>query len=124
LKNITEKRIIDLIDKRNINQKILSKAIGTTEATLSRNLNSVHEIRADILEKIAKYFNVSTDYLLGNTDNPNAVKLKVANQDGTITGIEYELLNKVKGFTTDDLEKVLDYVDYIKSKKEEKKDEK
>ena len=124
MKNITEKRIIDLIDKRNINQKILSKAIGTTEATLSRNLNSVHEIRADILEKIAKYFNVSTDYLLGNTDNPNAVKLKVANQDGTITGIEYELLNKVKGFTTDDLEKVLDYVDYIKSKKEEKKDEK
>lgn len=120
MKNITEKRIIDLIEKRNINQKILSKAIGTTEATLSRNLNSVHEIRADILEKIAKYFNVSTDYLLGNTDNPNAVKLKVANQDGTITGIEYELLNKVKGFTTDDLEKVLDYVDYIKSKKDGK----
>ena len=120
MKDITKKRIINLLEERNINQKILADAIDTTEATLSRNLNSVHEIRADIIEKIAKYFNVSTDYLLGNTDKPNAIKLKVADADGTITGIEYELLNKVKGFTTDDLEKVLDYVDYIKSKKDDK----
>ena len=124
MKDITRKRIYNLMEERNVKQLALAYEIGTTQATLSRNLNGIHEPKAEVIEKIAKYFNVSTDYLLGNTDNPNAVKLKVANQDGTITGIEYELLNKVKGFTTDDLEKVLDYVDYIKSKKEEKKDEK
>lgn len=120
MKDITKKRIINLLEERNINQKILADAIGTTEATLSRNLNSVHEIRADILERIATYFNVSIDYLLGESDNKHSSKIIVADADGTITGIEYELLNKVKGFTTDDLEKVLDYVDYIKSKKGDK----
>lgn len=123
MKDITKKRIIDLMEERNINQKILAAAIGITEATLSRNLNSVHEIKADVLDKIADYFNVSLDYLSGDTDNKK-IKLVAASLDGSITKIEYDLLDKVKGFTTDDLEKVLDYVDYIKSKKEEKKNEK
>ena len=30
--------------------------------------------KADNLQKIADYFNVSTDYLLGRTDNPNIAK--------------------------------------------------
>ena len=124
MKDITKKRIINLLEERNINQKILADAIGTTEATLSRNLNSVHEIRADILERIATYFNVSIDYLLGETDEKKSHKLIVADADGTITPLEYDLINKVKGFTTDDLEKVFEYVDFIKSKKEEKKNEK
>lgn len=120
MNDITRKRIYNLMEERNIKQTALALEIGTTQSTLSRNINGVHEPKAEVIEKIAKYFNVSVDYLLGNTDKPNAIKLKVADADGTITGIEYELLNKVKGFTTDDLEKVLDYVDYIKSKKGDK----
>ena len=120
MNDITRKRIYNLMEERNVKQLTLAYEIGVTQATLSRNINGVHEPKAEVIEKIAKYFNVSVDYLLGNTDKPNAIKLKVADADGTITGIEYELLNKVKGFTTDDLEKVLDYVDYIKSKKDDK----
>ncbi len=120
MNDITRKRIYNLMEERNVKQLTLAYEIGITQATLSRNINGVHEPKAEVIEKIAKYFNVSVDYLLGNTDKPNAIKLKVADADGTITGIEYELLNKVKGFTNDDLEKVLDYVDYIKSKKGDK----
>lgn len=30
--------------------------------------------KADTLEKVANYFNVSTDYILGRTDNPAIIK--------------------------------------------------
>jgi len=124
MNEITRKRIYNLMEERNVKQMALALEIGVTQATLSRNINGIHEPKAEVIEKIAKYFNVSTDYLLGNTDEKKSHKLIVADADGTITPIEYDLINKVKGFTTDDLEKVFEYVDFIKSKKEEKKNEK
>lgn len=123
MNDITRKRIYNLMEERNVKQTALALEIGVTQSTLSRNINGIHEPKAEVIEKIAKYFNVSTDYLLGNTDNKKST-LVIADADGTLTKIEYDLLDKVKGFTTDDLEKVLDYVDFIKSKKEEKKNEK
>jgi transcriptional regulator with XRE-family HTH domain len=117
-------RIRELRQQMNLTQQELAEKAKIGYRTISDYERGVSTPDAESLKNLANVFNVSVDYLLGNTDKPNAIKLKVADADGTITGIEYELLNKVKGFTTDDLEKVLDYVDYIKSKKEEKKDEK
>ena len=113
-------RIRELRQQMNLTQQELAIKSKIGYRTISDYERGVSTPDAESLKNLANVFKVSVDYLLGNTDNPNAVKLKVANQDGTITGIEYELLNKVKGFTTDDLEKVLDYVDYIKSKKDGK----
>lgn len=52
----------------------LSKETGIKEASISRWKNSSELPSIENLVKIADYFNVSTDYLLGRTDNPKVNK--------------------------------------------------
>jgi transcriptional regulator with XRE-family HTH domain len=48
----------------------LADAIGTTAATLSNIENGKRLPRVDLLLKIAKYFKIPSDFLLGLTDCP------------------------------------------------------
>ena len=45
----------------------LTNVLHTTKASLSRYENNKREPRAEFVEKVATYFEVSTDFLLGNT---------------------------------------------------------
>ena len=77
----------DLCEKQGI-------SLNTLEDKLKLGKNSLYGLKrnqpsAERLQQIADYFNVSTDYLLGRTDNPTIVK------DNTIAG-----------YTSDDLRKM------------------
>ena len=122
--SILRKRVKNLLESKNLTQKDLADKCQTTEATISRNLNGIHAPRAEIIEKIASVLDVTTDYLLGITNNPNSVKINVADADGTTMQLEYELLNKISGLTVTDLQKISEYVDFIKMQKGIKKNEK
>ncbi|RKL63075.1 XRE family transcriptional regulator [Thermoanaerobacteraceae bacterium SP2] len=50
-------------------QKQLAELIGTTEASLSRYENNLREPKAEIISKLAKTLGVSTDYLLGKSED-------------------------------------------------------
>lgn len=70
-------RIKDLADKHRISLNDLEDKLG-----ISRN--SLYGIKkanpkSDRLQEIADYFNVSTDYLLGRTDNPIIARDEKAN---------------------------------------------
>ena len=124
MNNIFRARVLNLMEKNNDKQLGLAQDLGITQSTLSRNINGVHRPKAEIVELIAKHYNVTTDYLLGITNNPNAVKLNVADADGTTMQLEYELLNKMNGFTAQDLQKVSEYIDFLKMQKGNNKNEK
>lgn len=49
-------------------QEILAAELGITQQTLSKYERDITFIKVDILKKIAVYFNVTTDYLLGISD--------------------------------------------------------
>lgn len=73
-------RIKDLADKHRISLNDLEDKLG-----ISRN--SLYGIKkanpkSDRLQQIADYFNVSTDYLLGRTDNPAISSDLVTTADG------------------------------------------
>jgi len=60
----------------------LAEEIGTTKSTISRYENNKREPKKHFIEKTADYFGVSTDYLLGLTNNrSNADKIKKAISD-------------------------------------------
>ena len=61
-------RIKDLREKRGIIQEILAAELGITQQMLSRYERDVTVIKVDILKRLAEYFNVTTDYLLGMSD--------------------------------------------------------
>lgn len=83
----TFEKIKELAKKR-------GKALGQVEEDLGYGRNTLYKIKnstpnAERIAEIANYFNVSTDYLLGRTDNPNIAK------DDTIAGYTSEDLRKM-----------------------------
>ncbi|MFQ8655480.1 MAG: helix-turn-helix domain-containing protein [Mediterraneibacter gnavus] len=63
-----ESRIKTLREKRGIIQEILAAELGITQQMLSKYEKDVTVIKVDILKRLAEYFNVTTDYLLGVSD--------------------------------------------------------
>ena len=67
-----QQRIQDLIKDSSITQAELAGIIGLSESALSRYLKGQTEMLGDgYIIKIAKHFNVSTDFLLGETNIPD-----------------------------------------------------
>ena len=68
----TRQRIQDLIKSRKITQAELAESVGLSSSTLSRYLQGRTTNLGDgFIIRIAKYFDVSTDFLLGETDIPD-----------------------------------------------------
>lgn len=63
-------RLKELRRKKGISQLRLATELNTTQNTISRYETGEREPGIDELIKIADYFNVSVDYLIGRTGNP------------------------------------------------------
>lgn len=58
-------RICELRKSHNLTQEAFAVILGTTQQTISRMENSVYNIPTDLLIKMADFFNITTDYILG-----------------------------------------------------------
>ena len=65
------KRIRDLREDHDIKQQDIADYLKCTQVCYSHYENGKRDIPTDVLIKIADYYNVSIDYLLGRTDNPD-----------------------------------------------------
>ena len=63
-----ENKFVELLQKNKTTPYQVSKATGIAQSTLSDWKLGKSIPKYDKLEKIAQYFNVSVDYLLGKTD--------------------------------------------------------
>ena len=63
-------RLLKLMKENNITPYRLSKETGITQATLSRWKTGKTDPSIETLKKIADYFGVSLDYLLGDVSDP------------------------------------------------------
>ena len=67
-------RIKELRKARDIKQVDLAKAISVSQAALSGYETGKYEPDFDTLQKIAEYFSVTTDYLLGRDEKKPAAE--------------------------------------------------
>lgn len=67
-------RLRELRKGRGISQLKLALDLNTSQNTISRYETGEREPGISELIKIADFFNVSIDYLVGRTDNPKANK--------------------------------------------------
>lgn len=83
---ITTKRFRELIDNekyKNVPRAEIAKATDCDTSTITKYYNGQRQLSVDSVIKFAKYFNVSSDYLLGltdaqaelNTDNDKAMRI-------------------------------------------------
>ena len=63
-----KERVRSLMEQNKLSQKELASLSGISEASICRYLSGDLKPRMDILTNIAKVFNVSTSYLVGEDD--------------------------------------------------------
>lgn len=98
-------RFSELSAEKGLSTTAAGREIGISKTTISYWRNNENVIpKNDVLQRIADYFGVSTDYLLGKTDIKNPpdqqspeeiAKVALFGGDGEVTD---EMWNEVKGF--------------------------
>ena len=61
-------RIRDLREDRDLNQTQIAKYLGMSQTGYSKYETGENDIPSAVLIKLARYYNTSVDYLLGETD--------------------------------------------------------
>ena len=68
------RRLRDLREDHDLMQKEIAAVLGIQQTVYSRYERGFQTIPLEHLIKLADYYQVSTDYLLGRTDNPDINK--------------------------------------------------
>ena len=68
------KNLRGIREDRDIKQKDIAAYLNVSQNTYSQYETGVISITAEVLIKLADYYNVSIDYLLDRTNNPNIAK--------------------------------------------------
>ncbi|PFZ03795.1 transcriptional regulator [Bacillus pseudomycoides] len=103
--------------KKNITQEQLGNAIGVSKMAISYFEKGKKAPGRETLEKIADYFNITTDYLLGRSDDPELTEYesKVVTEEGN------NIIKLIETLPKEERQKAWEqlemYVNYIKSKK-------
>ena len=101
----TVERILDLMEKTKTTDIMLIKSIGLSNGQVGKWRNGTAKPSAENIKKLADYFNVSTDYLLGRTD-----------EETSKDALKYALFNGADGITDDMYEEVLRFAEFVKEK--------
>lgn len=114
-----ERRIKQLRENRGLIQEILASELGITQQMLSKYERDVLCIKVDVLKKIAEYFNVTTDYLLGISE----VKRDLQGQMKMNKTLDtyYDLIEIYKGLDEYDQEMVWSIMQTVKKTCEKRK---
>lgn len=111
--NVLGVRIRNLRENGRLTQLELSKQLNVSNTTLSQYESGQRIPSDDIKIKIAEFFNVSVDYLLGKTDT----KTKAAQDGPPLSQEQKELLSIISDLPSDDIKKALEYVEFLKLKR-------
>lgn len=92
-------RIKQLRNEKNINQDVLAKLLGLEIAGISKLETGRVPLKDEYIVKLAEYFEVSTDYLLGKSDIRNPEDYKYAyNRPKEAEGLSDEEVNDALRF--------------------------
>ena len=117
-----DSRIKQLRENRGLIQEILASELGITQQMLSKYERDVLCIKVDVLKRIAEYFNVTTDYLLGVSE----VKRDLQGQMKVNKTLDtyYDLIEIYKGLDEYDQEMVWSIMQTVKKTCEKRKRDK
>lgn len=118
-------RVKKLRQKMNISQERVAKAIGVSRARYSHYENNHVEPDIELIRKMADFYDVNTDFLIGRTDYPEtndniddektAIMNKIANDfpDADL------MFHDLAGMSAEDLQEVYEFIKFKKSQRKE-----
>ncbi len=111
-------RLRALRQEQNISMKQLGDIVGVAESTISLYETEKRKVDTDMLIKFANYFNVSTDYLLGVSDERNS---SLDSDNIGYDDFTYAMHNESRDLTDEDKEMLLGMAKMLKNRIDERK---
>lgn len=108
------KRLKELRKKANLTQIEFAKKFNIANGTVGNWESGNRQPDYNTLNEIAKFFNVSTDYLLCRTDTPQIISL-----DEQLSGIDFALWSETQDMTDAEKQDIIDYIQFRKTKRNE-----
>lgn len=104
------KRLTDLRERKNLLQKDISNIFQVEQATVSNWENGKRIPDSDMLIKLANFFEVSVDYLLGN-ENTNNLDKDLMEQEALKKALQKSgFMENDEDLTDEELEKLFEFV--------------
>lgn len=104
-------RLKALRKRERITQEQLASIIGVERSSIGKYEGKSQTIPSDDVKcRIAEYFGVTIDYLMGYSDNP-----KPYMPERELTDVEHRLIDDFRSLNKEGQEKVLEYVDDLLS---------
>ena len=103
-------RLRALRDRKGVNQDIVTEACGISRVALTRYENGTRVPRIEIAAKLAEYYGVTVDYILGRDPDP-AQK----NDPPSEREIDDAIAALADDLTPDELQRVADFVAGLKA---------
>lgn len=73
----TPLRLKNFMEQKGVSVKKLASDLNLSEEDIRLYQNNIFNADLQVLILLAEYFNVSIDYLMARTDNPNSHKKKI-----------------------------------------------
>lgn len=102
-------RLKELRESKKISQQELAAKIGVSQSTIGMWESRKREPSFSTIEKIADFFGVSVDYLLGRSSETSI--------DEQLSGVEFALYGEEKDLTDEEKEKILEFAKFVKSQR-------
>ncbi len=141
--SVLGKRLKFLREKNNYSQKRVADSIGISNVQLSRYESGDRNPDPELISKFADYFDVTTDYLHGRTNEPNGSsnqkEISKYSKDDHYDSLdeinklikEYGIeqfgffdIEKWKNLTPEDVEDIRKHFEYVAHKAKERNEEK
>lgn len=101
-------RLENLIEERNIKQKQLALDLHIAPSTVNGYVSGTRQPGFDMLIRLSRYFDVSTDYLLGVSPEKNPSPSRLSQEESRLLGIYRSLTPEHKKLFTLQAELYLD----------------
>lgn len=123
--NTTMARILELNSMRGSTDSTLERDLGLPPKTISNWKRQNSNACLKILPKLADYFDVSVDYLLGRTDDPSPYPNQNLNIPQDIANVQFAFYDGDKDeLTQEDIDDIAKYVRYMREKRRKENESK
>lgn len=106
-------RLKKLREENGFTLEYVAGHLNTTKTSIARYEKNDREPKSEMISALADFYNVSTDYLLGRTDERNLNKEKPKLDEG-ITTINAYKINPHEDISEEGINKINEYIEMVR----------
>ena len=100
-------RLKQLRENRNLSQQYLADVMFTSQTSIYNYENGVVEPTIDMLKRLASFFDVSVDYLIGQSDDPKRVEITTGYQLNAVEAKHIEMYKQLSPLLKEAFDRIL-----------------